>query len=311
MDGIFGLPRNSLADIQVFNGHSTSANPAFVAWRKRPGITMIHILAVGAGAGGGSGVVGANSTAAGGGGGGPGAHTSMIIPAAFLPDTLFVSVAGQSAASAAGATSRVCILPETQVGSTIIQANGGSAGGNGAGATAGASGVGAVTSALTAMSIAGLGVFQAFTGVNAGAGGTTGGAGTVAFPTGGQICCGGAGGGGLGAAAANGSTGGALTSPTGLAFPSNVNTSGFTTLATTPGPIGNNGFQFHPVLKLFLGGGGGGSSHGSATGAGLFGGNGGNGAIGSGGGGGGGCLTGGVAGIGGIGGPGLVIITAW
>ncbi len=69
MEGAFDLPRNSLADVQVFTANSPSADVGHAIWRKRPGATMVSIFMLGAGGSGGNGVVGANSVAAGGGGG--------------------------------------------------------------------------------------------------------------------------------------------------------------------------------------------------------------------------------------------------
>jgi hypothetical protein len=120
---------------------------------------------------------------------------------------------------------------------------------------------------------------------------------------------GGAGGGGLPAAAASGTGGGGVVGAG--SFPTLAGGQGSAT-ATVPGGDGPSGLeQYVRGLLYSYGGCGGASSHGTATGAGLFGGKGGQGGFGSGGGGGGGCLTGGTAGTGGKGGDGLVIIISW
>lgn len=307
MEGFFGLPRNTLADKQVFAANSPSAGSDFHSWRKRPGVTMVQIIAIGGGGGGGNGVVGANSTAAGGGGGGSSNLGITTMPAAFLPDELFVSVGFGGASNAAGIASRVAVYPDASPSTNLCYSNGGGAGGNGSGATGGGAGS-AATNATVSNCVPGGAFFSTIAGQAGVAGGTTGAGSTVTMPATGLLMMGGCGGGGLPAAAAAGSNGGTYQGtgdwtvpPRGLGG----------TTATTPGGVGCNGYAPLQGLFFYFGGTGGGSSHGSATGAGLVGGNGGAGGYGCGGGGAGGALTASVQGLGGRGGDGVVYILSW
>src|SRR6266568_4685992 len=90
----FNLPNNERApntDIQMFTGAGTNSgsSPNLVdvhEWKKPRGITMMHIVCIGAGGGGGGGVTGAVGVSkAGGGGGGSGALSILLIPAVYLP----------------------------------------------------------------------------------------------------------------------------------------------------------------------------------------------------------------------------------
>ena len=116
------------ADVQAFVGHNQNASRAqWVAWQKPRGKTMCHILLVGAGGNGGNGVVGANSFAGGGGGGGSGGQTSIRFPLWAVPDTLFVSTAGQAGNGSYVATSTT----SSTTNNTLIAAQSGGNGGNG------------------------------------------------------------------------------------------------------------------------------------------------------------------------------------
>ena len=309
---LFNLPSNSQANIQLFTGSSTSADPSWQIWTKPRGKTMAYIICQGCGGDGGAGVIGANSTAAGGGGGGSGAKANLIIPLWFLPDVLFVTVP----APGAGTTlfTKVCIAP---IGNTIgnnivLAARGGSNGGNAAGATAGAAGAAGVITAITDNSIAGYGIAFFLVGLAGIIGGTTVSAGNFSFPNTGQIALPGTGGGGLPAAAATGTNGGTYASiPAAPSLYPQVTQALGSATATVPAANGSQGFSDFQGLKYWYGGQGGASTHGTATGAGLQQSSGGNGSIGSGGGGSGGALTGSAAGVPGKGGPGLAAIICW
>lgn len=294
------------ADVQVFVGTS-SGNSQRIAWTKPRGKTMGHILLVGCGGNGGNGVVGANSLAGGGGGGGSGGQTSIRFPLWAIPDTLFIILV----AGGAYQNSSISIAPDATIitNNVLIQAGAGAAGGNGTTVPAGGSaGAAAGVQSSSFMPLGWQWIQQAIAGQAGAAGGTTGNGNGITLPTTGLVVTGGASGGGLGATATTGAYGGS------------INGAGiFPTLPsggrgeTTTQPPGSGASGYSPVANLVYnyGGTGGGSSHGSATGAGLFGGNGGNGAPGCGGGGGGACLTDGVAGVGGKGGPAFCIITCW
>ncbi len=307
MDGLFGLPRNRLADVQVFSGSSAAVGVGWHHWRRRPGTSFVAIFAVGTGGAGGNGAVGANSAAAGGGGGGSAGQSVWHSSGLWLPDDLFISVGMGPTAGGTTIPSRVAIVASTTANDTILWAGGGGNGSNAAAGTAGAAGpAGAVTN-MPNNPLAGMGVTQYLAGQAGIIGGTTVSGAALAAPVTGLVITGGTGGGGLPAAATAGTNGGfiSVSSP----FPTQKSGAGGTS-ATTPGENGSNGFQPFPGLQFFYGGTGGGSTHGSATGAGLQAGNGGNGSYGSGGGGGGGALTGGTAGLGGRGGDGLVVIVS-
>lgn len=295
------------ADVQVFVGSSDNvSNPNEYTWVKPRGKTMGHILLVGNGGYGGDGIVGANSFAGGGGGGGSGGQTSIRFPLWAIPDWLAVRLWGTRSSN----NSYVALVHGNQIdNNTLVYARPGGAGGNGTTVPAGGSaGTSAVAATAANMALGWQWLQQALAG-QAGAAGsaTTNGLGVTA-PVTGLLVTGGGGGGAMGAAGTGGTYGGSING--GGVFPK-YQTSQSGAFAAVPGANGFDGFQPIPNLLYNYGGAGGGSSHGSATGAGLFGGNGGNGAPGCGGGGGGACLTGGVAGVGGKGGPAFCIITCW
>lgn len=294
------------ADVQAFVGTATANNQRIV-WTKPRGKSMCHILLVGSGGNGGAGVIGANSLAGGGGGGGSGGQTSIRFPLWAIPDQLFISLI----AGGVAANSSVSIAPDVAIVpiNVLVQAGSGGAGGNGTTVPAGgAAGSAAGIQNNSLMPLGWQWLQQAIAG-QAGAAGsaTTNGLG-VTVPVTGLLVTGGGGGGAMGAAGTGGAYGGSING--GGVFPT-YQTSQSGVSAAVPGANGFDGFQPIPNLLFNYGGCGGGSSNGSATGAGLFGGNGGDGAPGCGGGGGGACLTGGVAGVGGKGGPAFCIITCW
>ena len=77
------LPPQFTSDVQMFFAN-TNATTQWQQWIKPKGVTMVHILCIGAGGGGGGGQS-ASGNKGGGGGGGSGAIGSLIIPAIFLP----------------------------------------------------------------------------------------------------------------------------------------------------------------------------------------------------------------------------------
>lgn len=310
MLGSLGLPRDRLADVQVFYANSAAANIGWAKWKKRPGTSMVSVLCIAGGGGGGAGVIGANSLAAGGGGGASGVQTYVECMGYMLPDTLFISVGVGGAAATAGLVSRVAIAPDAVANNCLVTSPGGGAGGNAAGATAGAAGVGGSAQTIATMLLAGAGVFQSIGGQNGIIGGTTVAAAALPYPTSGLRVTGGTGGGGLPAAAAVGTAGGAITAVG--ALPGQLAAAGPAT-ATVPATLGSNGYAILGQFGYWQGGTGGSSTHGTALTTGLVGGGGGSGGIGSGGGGGGGALTGSTAGSngGGRGGDGIVIIASW
>lgn len=302
----FGFPESNFADVQVFNGNAPSTAGGWEMWQKRPGVSMCGLYLCGGGGGGGNGFVGANSAAGGGGSGGSGATSYLIIPAIFLPDTLWISV-GIGGSGAIGTASRVAIAPNIAVTDSFLIAPGGGLGGTGTSAAGGSAGAAGVSNILNNSWLVSSGISY-FQSGNPGFLASLG-AGTDQLQTSYQApSIPATPGGGLPAAAAVGNKGSGMTMSAG--WPSHPAGVGGAT-ATTPGGNGSHGYRPIPGLIYSLGGTGGGSSHGSATGAGLFGGNGGDGGPGCGGGGGGACLTGGTPGKGGRGGNGWCYIISW
>jgi len=190
----FGLPATTNAHATFFSGVGRGS-PPFVAWQKPRGKTMAFILAVGGGGGGGGGMTGATGTArGGGGGGGSGAAARLIMPLAFLPDTIYVQAGGAGAGGAAtiaggaGNRSYVSIAPNTTAANLILISGAANAGGGAAGnAASTAAGGTAETISTTTLSVIGNFGVSTFTAGRAGGnGGTmTGGLTTVASATGG------------------------------------------------------------------------------------------------------------------------------
>ena len=106
-------------------------------WNKPAGITMINIIAIGAGGGGGGGCqrVGA-VTGCGGGGGGGGGISKITVPAVLLPESLKITVglggSGGTGAGVAGSNGGASFvdLPNNDGTATyrVINANGGGGG---------------------------------------------------------------------------------------------------------------------------------------------------------------------------------------
>lgn len=301
-----GWPQpNGNTDIQVYPGWATVTNTQWRTWRKPPGKTMCHIFCLGGGGGGGGGFTAAAAAArGGGGGGGSSGQTSVTIPLAFLPDTLYIQsgAGGQGVGSGGGTAgsgilSYVAIAPNTTASNVVAVsgAAGAVGGGTGTGAAVGAAGTAGTIATIGAMPLAAMGQYTLLAGQAGAAGGAVAGAvgGAATIPVTGLRCMGGSGGAGTTSADFAGGLFTAITD-------SRLSES----RPATPAAGSNNGSGGFTIWKPFFNFAGGG---GSASNAGV-GGAGGNGAFGSGGGGGGGGTTGGR---GGDGGPGIVIITCW
>lgn len=280
------------ADIQYFEGPVTTTLSQYQVWKKPRGAKFVYMIGVGGGGGGSCGNAAAVSTGGGGAGGSSGGQTSVMIPAMFVPDTLYI----QAGAGGAGATTSagfgavglptyVCISPYTSVApaGTFLLANGGTVSAGAPTSANGGTAPGAVQAAtLTLMCLAGRGFSTRLAGQVGGAGAAANAstAPTVNLPTTGLMVTGGSGGGGVGSG-----NGGSI-------FYS-----------------GSLGADFLPILQGGVNGGGGsatpgkagfiarnflmnyGGTGGAAGGSGLQGSAGGNGAPGCGGGGGGGAST--------------------
>lgn len=152
-------------------------NPGSYIWNKPKDIVMVYIFLQAAGGGGGagsSGVAGTNRN--GGGGGGSGGMTTLLIPALFLPDILYITVgrgaAGQPTTATAVDSPLATAVRFHPTGSFICTANsGGSA--NGA---VGGTGPSSVTS--TNMPVGVSGIWTSYAGQSGQAASGTGGDGT-------------------------------------------------------------------------------------------------------------------------------------
>ncbi len=321
MIDLYGLLRGQYPpgmDVQTYIGNVLTTNLQWQTWRKPRGVKMVYMLCIGGGSSGGCGLN--TSTSSGGGaGGGSGGVSTLLIPAIFLPDTLFVQAGAggrqpatlvSAAVGVAGVASYVHLDGGTSqiAQTTVIYANPGAATGTAATTTAGgAAGTAAAVATITNMSFAGRGLYQFFAGVAGSAGGTSTGAGaniTTAFQAG-QIVTGGTGGGGASATPGAGGTIAGSSAPTG-AIPDYTTAAAASSGATAARP------GYTPPATKFnmfyggLGGGGGNTTAGGAPGAG------GPGNIGCGGGGAGGTTTtNATLARPGDGGPGLVLIAAW
>jgi len=312
MNGFGHLPSKSDQNTFVFYANASgSTSGSFQAWSVPEHAAFLHFTVIGGGAGGGGGCGGTAQAAgrSGGGGGAPGGMVSVSIPAILLPKTLYLqvgyggapgtgsnnqAVAGQSGQS--GTISYVCLYPEINPGSAVIQSSNTAPGGGAGGSTSGTAGT-AITIAdslnLKWLGIVGNTVAQL--------GASAGGLGNGSSVTYTGLLTGGAGGAGKTAAAINGSTGGSVTMASINAYVTTAINGG----AAGVGAAGGNGssgyFSWRPFIATGGAGGGGG-----AIGA-NNGGNGGDGAYGCGGGGGG--AAGNIGGTGGKGGDGLIMIS--
>jgi len=311
---------NPNIDVQTFIGQAqTTAGAAtgeWKTWRKPRGAKFVYMIAVGGGASGGCGLNTSATNSGGGPGGGSGAQSTLMIPAMFLPDVLYIQ-AGlggsqpatlvSAALGVAGTITYVALEPWNTLSAqlTVLFANAGAATTAATTTTGGTGGTAAAVATIANMPLAGRGAYQFFAGQAGSAGGTNATAGVAqTYPTTGLMVQGGAGGGGTAGGSAQ--AGGAITlAGFGDSFPAIVG--GAAAVTSTPAGAGSGG----TMLKMFqyTGGTGGGGS--TQTAGGLAG-AGGNGAPGCGGGGAGGSNTT-VTTLGrpGDGGPGFVYIYSW
>lgn len=192
------------ADVQEFDtGGNFDVSFKFV-WVKPRGARMVSMILIASGGGGGIPTT-TGVSAAGGGGGGSSGISTLIIPAMFLPDTLYINLIGGGAPNTAASTRgsvNVCIHPTSAVANEfVMQTNNGGRGG--AGGTGAAGGSISITGACAA----GAGIYRGIAGNTGGssAAASVGGSGTK---TAGTLTAPGAGGGGTPAAAGVGNRGG-------------------------------------------------------------------------------------------------------
>lgn len=310
MIDVFGLPLRGNSNVALYSPLGTNTQGTWHQWVKPPGAAMVYMFALGGGAGGGGGFTRASGAAGGGGGGGAASIASLLIPAIFVPNTLFVQVGvggigstGSTVAGSNGGHSYISIgaYPAGTLASMITHqqiylhsgllstpAGGGGAGTVAVGGPAGAAGA-IATAALNTIG-SNMGFWKATVGKVGFIGGFSA-AGTAAsnvLSASTTTTSGGAGGGGANAA----NTAGGDVTGAGI----------FQTIAGAAAGTSGLGGSGIDLFAMSIGGAGG---DGSAAGVG---GKGGNGAIGSGGGGGGSGTTGGT---GGKGGDGRVLIISW
>ena len=308
---------NPGTDLQYFLG--TVGNPflQMYTWVKPRNARMCFLVCVSGGASGGTGIV-SGSTSGGGGGGGCGTITSLIIPAMFLPNILYLGCGsgglGPTTAGSVGTLGTQSVIQSEPFTSSIGQLlviNSAPTGTAGAGAatTGGGGGVGGGYLGGTSC-FNGRGIKNELSGLTGGAGGsnlTAGTATTLNFTQ--SMLTAGAGGGGsdLTGAFAGGSV-------SGMGSTANLQQE---LIFTAPGgaaavgatPAGNGGSGITKNFLMNLGGSGGGGASQTAGGTAGAGGNGAPGC--GGGGGGGGNTTNPTVGKGGDGGPGFVFIMSW
>jgi hypothetical protein len=308
MNGFNNLPNKTDQNTYIFYANASgSISGSFQAWGVPEYATFLHFTVIGGGGGGAGGIGGTPlaSGRTGGGGGAPGGMVAVSIPAILLPKTLYLqagyggvpgtgsnnqAVNGQSGQN--GTISYVCLYPEINPGSVLIQSSNTEAGG------------GTVPSTGTAITIADvtnlkwLGIVGNTIAQTAGGASAVGGGASVTYA---GLLTGGAGGGAKPGSNNNGNAGGNITMTsinTYVATAINGGAGGTNPAAGVDGISGY--FSWKPFIATGGSGGGGGSV--SANG-----GNGGKGAYGCGGGGGG--AAGVIGGTGGSGGDGLIIIT--
>lgn len=275
------------ADIQYFEGSSTVTLTQWQVWKKPRGAKFVYMIGVGGGGGGSCGNAAAVTTGGGGAGGSSGGQSTVMIPAMFVPDTLYI----EAGAGGAGATTSagfgvvgqptyVCISPYTTIApaGTFLLANGGTVSATAPTTSNGGLAPGAVAAAtIVGMCLAGRGFFTQVAGQVGGAGGAANASGpTVNLPTTGLMVTGGSGGGGVGSG-----NGGTIFFSGSLGGDFLPILSGGTFGGGSPTP-GNAGFIARNFLMNY------GGTGGAAGGSGQQGTAGGAGAPGSGGGGGGG-----------------------
>ena len=304
-------------DVQQFYGDSTTTLTQWHTWRKPRGVKWVYLLGVGGGGSGGTGV-NTGTTSGGGAGGVSAAQSSVLIPAMFVPDILYIQAGagGQgpttsAAQGTAGQPTYVSIEPDSTLTSnmTLLYALGGTVTSATVATTTtgGAAGTAPIAATIGNMPLAARGYYTLLAGVAGATGGSSTTAGTsVTLPATGLMVTGGTGGGGCNGT--TGSAGGAFNTVTGSLgqdfFPALAG--GLAAVTSTPG---RNGGSF--IAKNFMmnyggtGGGGATTTSGGTAGAGATG------APGCGGGGSGGGNTTNTTLKAGDGGPGFVIIISF
>jgi len=261
------------ADIQYFEGTSTATLTQWQVWKKPRGAKWIHLLGVGGGGGGGTGFTSGAGGA--GAGGSSGAQTSVMIPAMFVPDILYIQAGAGGPGATVGATlgtagtiTYVCIEPYSTIApaGTLLLANGGTVGAAvptaSLGGTAPASAPAAAS--LIGMCLAGRGFSTLLGGqqgiVGAGAGAFNGA--SITPPSTGLMVTGGAGGGSSGAAATGGNGGSiaVIANMLGTDFFSLPLAGGTGAASSIPATAASSGVVSRNFLFNFGGAGGGGGS---------------------------------------------------
>ena len=281
---MFHLPLNPNS-FQSFDHVGAGRWHSFV---KPLGAKLYTFVLIGAGGGGGAGFTrAAGAAGGGGGGGGSGAVSTLMIPADFVPDEIFIQPGLGGNPGVAGGFTYVSLVPTIGVPTATqlaLEARGGGTGGPGSATAVGAAGAAGVATLPAGTLLSKFGSYISTVGQVGVAGGAVAGAVGVSVTPTGMPVTGGAG----GAGTTSGSfVGGAIQAVVGI----NPNVPGGNAGID---PNGADGFSNSNPF-FFTGGSGGAAS--SA----IVGGKGGNGAIGSGGGGGGAGTTGGVGGMGGHG----------
>lgn len=311
MNGFGHLPSKIDQNTFVFYANASgSASGSFQAWQIPEHAAFLHFTVIGGGGGGGGGGFYTGAGRRGAGGGAPGGLVAVSIPTILLPKTLYLQVGlggkggdrgttyqTQAGNGGNGEISYVCLYPEVNPGSVIIQSSetpaGGAVGANNISPTAGTAITIANTNNLKWLGIVGNTVAQ-----------TAGGAGSTTAP--GSVTYAGLLTGGGGAPGYAGVIGGAI-------IMTSINGYNNATVAGGNEAInegnGNCGyFSWRPFIAT------GGSGGAASSVASRWGGSGGDGAFGCGGGGAGNTTTNslpttGQGGYGGKGGDGLIIIS--
>lgn len=316
MYDVSGLPPLYRSEVRRYDAIDASSGAGtWQQWVKPRGCSMVWMMAMGSGSGGGGGFSGADATArGGGGGGGSSAICTMLIPAIFLPDILYVAVgvggAGGGGTGQQGISNQRTFISQAPPLSALTQGilttdnnivlqsgagtGGGGVAGNGVTGTSAAGGGAESATVISNERWLASGIFQAYVG----SGGAQGGAGgnnpgnTIPVPVAQRPQN--TGGGGGGSCTSANQIGGSLVA--GPYLPSlGAGTAGVSNGA------GPNGWSL--TSPLYSCGGAGGASVTAGTG-----GAGGRGGQGCGGGGGGAGVTGGA---GGQGGNGVAFIISW
>lgn len=316
MYGFNNIPDKTGNNVFIYYSNSGS----FQTWNKPAGVSMVHFTVIGGGGGGGSGYYSSSITTlakTGGQGGAPGGLVCGSIPAFLLPNILYLQVGtggvggagvnspnpSTGSSGTSGSISYVCLYPEINSGSILLQSsqtlsNGGIGGTLGSNTVTPTNPTIADSNDLKWIPLTGNTVTQ----TAGGQGVSTNNATATATYAG--LLTGGGGGGGHAINGNNGGVGGPISLASlqiwkTLSVPGGV--AGNAAGTINPGDGGNGYSILNPLI--FCGGSGGGG-----TGAvNKTGGKGGNGGYGCGGGGGGyGTL---ISGAGGDGGEGIIIIT--